>query len=131
MLLRLTLGIVYLGTDLLLGDWTLRTETMYEASSQPLPLVWYVMAGAVVLFGCAILATFIRPKLGIRAGLLACLLTASFCSIAWTRSGWHFTFNNTYGELSKTGTTAMVAIALVVSLIALRRIDGPRTHQSS
>jgi hypothetical protein len=128
MIFRLMLGIVYLGTALLLGDWTLRTEATYEAMSQPLPTLLYPMAAALLLFAGATMITLFRPRFGIRTALLGCVLAAPPSAIAVIRTGWHFTLNNTYGQLSQEGTGVMLVIAATMSIVALRRTDDTSKH---
>ena len=76
MIVRWMLATVYCLTAILLGDWTLRTEISYEATSHPLPIALLLMAAPLLLFAIATVTILLKPYFGIRAGLLACIVAA-------------------------------------------------------
>ncbi len=121
MIFRLSLGLLYMGTALLMGDWSVYTEIAYEANSLPVPGLVFVMAASSLLFLLALLIVLFELRPGAWLGLVGCLLAAPACLVSATEITWRLTSHYGPGELPEHGAIILVLCSAVSSFIVLRR----------
>jgi len=121
MIFRLVLGLLYLGTALLMGDWSVYTEIAYEANHLPVPGLVFVMAASSLLFLLALLIVLFELRPGAWLSLVGCLLAAPACLISVAETTWRLPSHYGPGDLPQHGAVILVLFSAVSSFIVLRR----------
>ena len=115
---RFLLAIVYGCAAFLLANWAIYLEILDEASQHPVSLAVYWLGFSALVFGVATLLRLAKPKFGLVAGMLACIMSLPLAGFAIFRSWATIIPRNAY-ETYVEGSIAIVMVATIWSVIAL------------
>jgi hypothetical protein len=116
---RLLWGGLYMATALLLGNWALYLDIYSEASLRPISMSTYWLGITSLLFAAAGVAYVIKPRQGLKLGVVACAVALPLLALAVVRAHWSMP-RDQY-ELSSEGALLMIAVATVLTFASLGR----------
>lgn len=125
---RVIVCFIYALTALLLGNWAMDLETYSEASQRPISMSTYWVAFACLTFAAAAVTSLMSQRRGLLVGIVGCAIALPFCVLALMNGLWRFRLAEY--EITVQGAVVMVILAIVVSLVLLRKQRSSDLHLS-